>query len=132
MAPKSLLILIVLTGATISCFSQETASTIYTVTGFPGKFFNRVSEKSSRLESLLDRQMEKYLQRLLKKERKLKKQLQHRDSAAAAELFGDIENKYASPVGAASRTARTSIRIFITTRNRYRSIPQLPEKLKTE
>jgi hypothetical protein len=61
-------------------------------------FITRANEKAGKLNDQLSRQTEKYLLRLLKKEKKLQKKLARKDSALAAEVFGDIEKKYASPV----------------------------------
>lgn len=95
MTAKSLLILIVLYGLTITCSGQESSFSLDKVTNFPDKFFAQINRKAASLESGLDRQTEKYLQRLLKKEKKLKKKLQKQDSAAAAALFTDIDQQYA-------------------------------------
>src|SRR5687768_8075051 len=98
MTAKSLLILIALSALTAACIAQESPSSLDKITNFPGKFFSKVNEKAASLESKLDKQAEKYLQRLLKKEKKLQKRLQRKDSAAAAELFGDIDKQYASAI----------------------------------
>lgn len=62
---------------------------------FPGKFFNQVNKKSLRAEQQLANQTEKYLNKLQRREQKLKARLWKKDSAAAKELFGDINARYA-------------------------------------
>src|SRR5688572_30108275 len=96
MTLKSLLILFVLAGLNVCCFSQESPDAIDKISNFPEKFFGQINKKTASLEAGLDRQTEKYLQRLLKKEKKLKKKLQKQDSATAAELFGNIDTQYAT------------------------------------
>lgn len=96
MTAKSLLILIVLTGLTANCIAQENPVAPDKIKNFPEKFIGQINKKAALLEAGIDRQTEKYLQRLLKKEKKLQKKLHRQDSAAAAELFSDIENAYAS------------------------------------
>jgi hypothetical protein len=60
----------------------------------PDKFFNRVSAKSRNLERGLERQMEKYLARLTKKEKNMQKKLWKKDTVAAKKLFGDASTRY--------------------------------------
>ncbi len=60
----------------------------------PGRAFNRINAKAQRLESHLHSQTERYLKRLEKQEEKLYKKLGAKDSTAAAELFGDIKERY--------------------------------------
>ena len=64
------------------------------LTGFPAKFFHRIDEKVSHLESRFEKQTEKYLRRLARREQKLKKQLSQIDSNAAAQLFAGSEEQY--------------------------------------
>jgi hypothetical protein len=54
------------------------------VVSFPSRFFSHIQKKSAALNSSLDRQTEKYLQRLQRKEDKFRRALSRRDSAAAA------------------------------------------------
>src|SRR5690349_11383004 len=86
MTPKSLLILLAFICMCLPCLSQDNPAVIDKITNFPSNFFNRINQQSANLEDKLDRQTEKYLQRLLKTEKKLKKQLQETDSLAASDL----------------------------------------------
>ena len=61
----------------------------------PDKFFQSVDKKVSRLEERLSAQTGKYLQRLAKRERKLKRKLSRIDSTAAKDLFNNSEQQYA-------------------------------------
>jgi hypothetical protein len=65
------------------------------IVSFPGRFFNHIQKKSAALNSSLDRQTEKYLQRLQRKENKFRRALSRKDSAAAAS-FSASSAKYNS------------------------------------
>jgi hypothetical protein len=93
MTPKSLLILLALIIMYVPCLSQDNPTALDKITNFPTQFLNKVNQKTADLESKLDRQTEKYLQRLLKAEKKLRKKLQKTDSAAAGKL-ADSEQQY--------------------------------------
>lgn len=60
----------------------------------PSKFFSKVDGKIEKLNSQLSNQTEKYLQRLLKHESKLKRKLSRIDSAAAKQLFANTTSDY--------------------------------------
>ena len=60
----------------------------------PGKLLNTLTEGPAKLERLLDRQTEKYLDRLEKQEKKMQRKLRKKDSVAAKEIFGDVEERY--------------------------------------
>jgi hypothetical protein len=79
---------------TCVCKAQEPSATIDKIANFPTRFFDKVNNKTAGLEARLERQTIKYLQRLSKKEQKLKRKLARRDSAAAANLFGNSEQQY--------------------------------------
>lgn len=63
---------------------------------FPDKVFQRIAASSRQLEHKLDEQTAKYLSRLERSERRLKKKLWAKDSAAAKAIFGDITARYAA------------------------------------
>ncbi|MHA4811561.1 hypothetical protein ACX0G9_25925 [Flavitalea flava] len=60
----------------------------------PSQYFNRVNNQSIRLGNSIDRQTEKYLNRLAAKESKLRKKLYKEDSSAANKLFGNNSWNY--------------------------------------
>jgi DNA replication initiation complex subunit (GINS family) len=62
----------------------------------PNKFLQSVNKKVSGLETRLNKQTEKYLQRLSKREQKLKKKFSTVDSVAAKNLFNNTDQQYAA------------------------------------
>lgn len=78
----------------LTAHAQDNPAPLDKLTSFPAKFFNRINEKVSHLESGLEKQTEKYLRRLARREQKLKKQLSQIDSNAAEQLFSGSEEQY--------------------------------------
>lgn len=74
-------------------YSQD-SSAYKKLYNLPDKIFNRIAEKSQQLERRLDKQTERYLTRVERQEKKLKKKLQAIDSTAAQQLFGNITSRY--------------------------------------
>jgi hypothetical protein len=71
-------------------------STIYSkLYNLPDKFFSKLNKKSQDIESKLSKQTDKYLDRLARQEKKLQRKLHRKDSAAAKEIFGDVDARYA-------------------------------------
>jgi hypothetical protein len=64
------------------------------IINFPTSFLNKVQNKYASLEDRLTKQTEKYLMRLAKREKRLKKKLAKVDSAAAEQAFGNIDAQY--------------------------------------
>lgn len=60
----------------------------------PDRLFSQVSKKTARAEARLIAKTDKYLNRLLRKEQNLQRQLWKKDSASAKALFGDAKQKY--------------------------------------
>lgn len=75
-------------------YPQEGLSTTDKILNFPASFFSKVNNKTRLLERQLTRQTEKYLQRLARKEKKLKLKLSKFDSTAAQQLFANSEQQY--------------------------------------
>lgn len=77
-------------------WSQDTSySFIDKVISLPDKVFGKINRKAVNLESKLTQQTEKYLARMQKQEEKLKRKLLRRgDTAAAIEIFGNVESTY--------------------------------------
>jgi hypothetical protein len=88
-----LLLLVLCTVATIAN-AQDTASAYQRLLNFPENFFSKLQSKITRTESQLQKQTDKYLTRLAKQEKKLKRKLQLTDSVKANELFGDVDERY--------------------------------------
>jgi hypothetical protein len=75
-------------------FAQEKEPVVNKVINFPTSFLNKVQNKYANLEDRLTKQTEKYLMRLAKREKRLKKKLAKVDSAAAEQTFGNIDAQY--------------------------------------
>lgn len=81
----------------INPVSAQDSSSLYTKAyNLPDKFFGSISKKSQKLQDNLATQTEKYLRRLYSQEKKLQKSLAKKDSAAASQLFGNIDERYAA------------------------------------
>ncbi len=102
----SLLILLILLSTW--CHAQE-PTTIDRIANFPTRFFDKINHKAAGLEDKLERQTVKYLQRLAKKEQKLKHKLARTDSAAAANLFANSEKQYEQLIQQVSDDAPASL-----------------------
>jgi hypothetical protein len=74
--------------------SQDRKSGIDNLLDFPGSFFNKVDQNTTKLEERLTKQTEKYLQRLAKREKKLQRKLSKIDSAGAQQLFANSQEQY--------------------------------------
>src|SRR5215212_3889712 len=61
---------------------------------FPDKLFSALDKKARSTEEKLNRQTDRYLDKLQKQEHKLKKKLSEKDSLLAEQTFGDIDKKY--------------------------------------
>jgi hypothetical protein len=82
----------------LASFAQEDASTSTTdkIINFPTKLFSRIQGKTADLDKQLTKQTEKYLQKMAKREERLKKQLYKTDSTAAKNLFANSPQQYAT------------------------------------
>src|SRR5580700_7102776 len=90
--------------------AQTADSAIDKLTNFPSKLFNRINGQATTLNQQLTRQTEKYLQRMARKEAKLRAQLYKTDSAKAAALYpNDPQQQYAALI---QKFRQDSSRIF--------------------
>src|SRR5580704_10720229 len=90
--------------------AQTVDSTIDKLTNFPSKLFNRINGQATTLNQQLTRQTEKYLQRMARKEAKLRAQLYKTDSAKAAALYpNDPQQQYAALI---QKFRQDSSRVF--------------------
>jgi hypothetical protein len=92
---RSILFLL-LSLVSVLTFSQASDSIYDKLHQVPDQFFNRIDAKSEKLQSKILNATEKYLNKLEKQERKMQKELAKKDSAAAAQVFGNIEQKYSA------------------------------------
>jgi hypothetical protein len=83
--------------------AQEKEPVIDKIINFPTSFFNKVNNKYSNLEDRLTKQTGKYLQRLAKKEKKMKRKLAKVDSAKAEQTFGNIDEQYDKMIAAINK-----------------------------
>ncbi len=74
--------------------TQEKEPAVDRIINFPTLFLSKIQNKYASLEDKLTKQTEKYLMRLAKREKKMKKKLAKKDSAAAEQTFGDIDAQY--------------------------------------
>src|SRR5882724_6225870 len=89
------------------CYSQDSLSKLDKLASFPSHFISAVNKKAQLLETKLTKQTVKYLERLRKKEDKLRKKLQSVDSVAAKNLF-NADNQYATLIAKISNTSAGS------------------------
>jgi hypothetical protein len=69
-------------------YGQSADSVTGKLVNFPSRFFGRIQTKAAGLDQRITRSTEKYLQRLAKKEDRLRRKLFRQDSAAALRIFG--------------------------------------------
>ncbi len=80
----------------LSCFAQDQPGRVMAVTNFPSKFFSRIQHKTASLDEALTRQTEKYLQKMARREERLRRKLYKVDSSAAKTLFAGSAARYAA------------------------------------
>src|SRR5580692_8595286 len=96
--------------AGMATHAQTADSAIDKLTNFPSKLFNRINGQATTLNQQLTRQTEKYLQRMARKEAKLRAQLYKTDSAKAAALYpNDPQQQYAALI---QKFRQDSSRVF--------------------
>jgi len=79
-----------------SCFAQVEPDKTAGMLNFPSRFFSRIQNKTANLDQQLTRQTEKYLQKMARREERLRKKLYKVDSAAAKSLFAGSAERYAA------------------------------------
>ncbi|HVY76440.1 MAG TPA: hypothetical protein VG890_16535 [Puia sp.] len=90
---------------------SKASQTLDAASQFPNKLFSGINKKLSDLNSSIDRQTEKYLQKLQRKEDKFRRRLARKDSAAAAAFAkgaGGYE-KYTKQVTGADSSAKGAL-----------------------
>lgn len=80
--------------------AQEKEPVADKIINFPTSFLNKVQNKYANIEDRLTKQTEKYLLRLAKREKRLKKKMAKVDSAAAEQTFGDVDAQYGKMLAA--------------------------------
>ncbi|HVW63200.1 MAG TPA: hypothetical protein VHC48_24280 [Puia sp.] len=82
-----------------ACFAQDQPDKVSDIAGLPSRFFSRIQSKIASLDDQLTRQTEKYLQKMTRREERLRKKLFKVDSNAAKSLFAGSAEKYAALSG---------------------------------
>lgn len=90
MKPLFLIIFIILS----FLLNAQDSSKIGQALAFSDKLFGVLNKKATSLESKIDKQTDKYLVRLQKRELKMRKKLMRKDSTLAHILFDDVSTKY--------------------------------------
>ena len=77
------------------CFAQEPPDKGQAIIDLPSKFLDRIQGRTASLNDHLTRQTEKYLQKMARREERLRKKLYKVDSNAAKSLFAGSAEQYA-------------------------------------
>ncbi len=94
MSKSWLIVYVLLSLLAQSSFGQDSLSTFDKMLNFPTKFFQKINSSAGRLEAVLEKQTEKYLQKLAKQEARLKRKLSKIDSAASERIFANSKATY--------------------------------------
>jgi hypothetical protein len=86
---KPFLIFIAVCCIAVKARSQDNPDAADKIAGFPAEFLKKADNKTTSLDDALTKQTEKYLQRLAKKEARLKRKLYKVDSATTKSLFAN-------------------------------------------
>src|SRR5258708_10460272 len=76
--------------ALTASYGQSVDSVTDKLANFPSRLFGKIQSKTASLNQQLTQQTEKYLQRMARREERLKKKLYKIDSTAAKNLFANI------------------------------------------
>jgi hypothetical protein len=94
--PATCLVAALCLAITVAC-AQSVDSTVGQLANFPNKLFSKIAGQTASLEQRLNRQTERYLQRMAHKEAKIRAELYKSDSAKAAALYPkDPQQQYAA------------------------------------
>jgi hypothetical protein len=92
--PKTLLLVIISLWLAVCAHSQDSSSLFNRILSFPDIVFGRIDKEANKYEQKLTQQTEKYLNKLQRQEEKLKRKMWGNDSTKAKEFFGDIKGRY--------------------------------------
>jgi hypothetical protein len=76
------------------CYAQDQPEKAADITAFPSKLLSRIQSRASSLDDQLTRQTGKYLQKMARREERLREKLSKADPAAAKTLFEGSQDKY--------------------------------------
>lgn len=91
---RPLLLLILILLLSLNANSQDSSSLFNRILSFPDKVFGGIDKQVNKYEQKLTQQTEKYLKKLERQEQKLKRKLWVTDSTKAKEVFGDVKRRY--------------------------------------
>jgi hypothetical protein len=77
-----------------SAKTQDSTGLYEKTYSFPDKFFGAITRRSDKFQSNVEKSTAKYLNKLARREERMKRQLMRKDSVAAKEIFGDISQSY--------------------------------------
>ncbi len=77
-------------------YAQVADSVTEKVIGFPSRLLGRIQGKTAHLDQQLTQSTEKYLQKMARREQRMKEKLSKSDSSAAKKLFAGSEQQYAA------------------------------------
>lgn len=99
MLQKAIVCLLALLAAgPLVSYGQSVDSLTNKVVNFPSKLFSRIRSKSADVDQQLSRQTEKYLEKMARREQRLKEKLSKADSAGASRLFANSGQQYAGMI----------------------------------
>ncbi len=75
---------------------------------FPDKLFSCLNRKADKAQASLDHTTDKYLTRLQRREEKMRRRLMKKDSTAAKQIFGDIDQQYAALKSTSGKVSKYS------------------------
>src|SRR5580658_2402493 len=78
------------------CQDAQDGSTADKIVNFPSKLFSKIQHKTADLDQQLTKQTERYVQRMMKREDKLRNKIYKIDSNAAKSLFANSNQQYAA------------------------------------
>jgi hypothetical protein len=106
-------------------YSQEAPATVNDKTlSFPDKLLSKINSKAVGLNGALDKQTQRYLNRLAKQEGRLRKKISRKDVALAQRLFDGVDSSYtrlqkAPPVVSSSASVYSGRIDSVTTSLRF-------------
>jgi len=79
---------------TIICFSQDISKPVDSLLKMPDKVIEAIDRKAASIGDVITRKTDKYLQKMITQEKRLRKKLAAKDTLAAGKIFGDVEQRY--------------------------------------
>lgn len=80
---------------TMICYSQHVSKSADSLLKIPDKAIGAIDRRTATISDAVTWKTEKYLQKMIRQEKKLQKKLAAKDTLAAGQIFGDVEQRYA-------------------------------------